>query len=151
MLSDAQSRWIESIGLFVEKLGPSRIAGRMVGLFLLAPEPLTLDAIATALQISKASASTNTRFLEMVGHIESVTFPGDRRTYYRFNPETWARRFALLHTVSAAVDAFARQGEALAEDETAHAQLAEARRFAQVLGGMATDGEARWRAGGREG
>lgn len=74
---------IERMGLFFEKDGLPRIAGRVLGYLLLRPEPSSLDELAEALQVSKSSVSTDARMLERMGTVERVTIPGDRRDYYR--------------------------------------------------------------------
>lgn len=77
-----ESRFIERVGQHFESEGMSRIGGRILGYLLLQKEQRSLDEIAEALQVSKASVSSNTRFLESYGLLERVTLPGDRRDYY---------------------------------------------------------------------
>jgi DNA-binding transcriptional ArsR family regulator len=74
---------IEEMGLFFAAEGFPRIGGRIFGFLLLSEEASSLDAIARALGVSKASASVDTRFLERRGLVERVSRPGDRRVYYR--------------------------------------------------------------------
>lgn len=76
-------RFIEQMGQFFEQDGLSRIAGRLFGYLMLKEEPESLDGLAEALQVSKASISNNTRMLETLGALERVTLPGDRRDYYQ--------------------------------------------------------------------
>lgn len=76
------SRFIEKVGQHFESEGMSRIGGRILGYMLLQRDPRSLDEIADALHVSKASISSNTRFLEGYGLLERVTLPGDRRDYY---------------------------------------------------------------------
>lgn len=109
-LSDAEVQLIESVGLFFERLGFPRIGGRIVGLMLLAPRPLTLDEIASTLKVSKASVSTNTRTFVRVQMLDEVTVPGDRRTWFRFSPLAWDGRFSLLRMLGATIGSFAQQG-----------------------------------------
>ena len=45
--------------------------------------------LASALQISAGSVSTQARLLETVGFLERITFPGDRSTYYQLKPNVW--------------------------------------------------------------
>jgi DNA-binding transcriptional regulator GbsR (MarR family) len=75
-------RFVERAGLLWEADGLPRIAGRIVGLMIIAEEPLSLDEIADALGVSKASASTDTRLLERLGYLERMSKPGDRKDYY---------------------------------------------------------------------
>ena len=83
----AEERFIEAMGLAHEEDRLPRIAGRLVGLLILSPEPLRFDRLAERLRVSRASISTNTRLLENMGVIQRVTRPGDRRDYFRINEE----------------------------------------------------------------
>jgi DNA-binding transcriptional regulator GbsR (MarR family) len=91
MHSSSNERFIERIGRFFEAEGAPRTAGRILGLMLLTPAELTLDEIAEALQVSKASISTNARRMEMVGVLERYSHPGDRRDFYRVPQDIAAR------------------------------------------------------------
>jgi predicted transcriptional regulator len=88
-LSNAERRFVEALGLFFEDVGISRIGGRLLGLLLIAEQPLSLDAIARTLGVSRASVSTNGRLLLSAGLIERVSMPGDRRDYYCFATHGW--------------------------------------------------------------
>lgn len=83
---------VEEIGLFWEGYGLARNFGRMHGLLLLSDAPhLSLDEIAEALKISKASASTVARQLHAMTLISKSSVPGDRRDYYRISDDTHIR------------------------------------------------------------
>ena len=84
-LHAAEVRFIEGMGLALEEDRLPRIAGRLVGLLILSPQPLRFDHLAERLGVSRGSISTNTRLLENMGVIERVTRPGDRRDYFRIN------------------------------------------------------------------
>jgi len=91
----AAERFIESMGLAHEEDRLPRIAGRVMGLLILSPEPVRFDHLAQRLRVSRGSISTNTRLLENMGAIERVTRPGDRRDYFQVNQEpTLLRRVA---------------------------------------------------------
>lgn len=79
--------FVERLGLIWEAQGLPRIAGRIVGYLTLQAEPLSLDAIATALGVSKASVSGDARYLARLGLIELTTRRGDRRDYYVIAPD----------------------------------------------------------------
>jgi len=83
----AEERFIEAMGLAHEEDRLPRIAGRLVGLLILSPEPVRFDHLAARLRVSRASISTNTRLLENMGVIQRVTRPGDRRDYFKINEE----------------------------------------------------------------
>lgn len=86
---------VERMGLFLEREGHPRIAGRVLGYLLVSGEPRSLDDLADALRVSKSSASTDARLLERLGIAERVTMPGDRRDYYRVSGELAPRLVAL--------------------------------------------------------
>ena len=76
-------RFIERMGQRFERDGLPRISGRMLAYLLLSDREQSLDELAEALRVSKASASTNARLLQRQGVLERVTRPGDRRDYYQ--------------------------------------------------------------------
>ncbi len=86
-LDAAKERFIEGMGLALEEDRLPRIAGRLVGLLILSPQPLRFDRLAERLRVSRGSISTNTRLLENMGVIERVTRPGDRRDYFQINEQ----------------------------------------------------------------
>jgi DNA-binding transcriptional regulator GbsR (MarR family) len=81
--------FIEDLGLFYENQGLPRIAGRTIGLLILAPGPLCLEEMAETLHVSRASVSTNARLLERNGTIVQVGKPGDRRDFYEISDSIW--------------------------------------------------------------
>jgi DNA-binding transcriptional regulator GbsR (MarR family) len=87
----AQQAFIDRIGLAAETDGLSPIAGRLFGLLLLADAPRSLDELAAALGVSKASVSTDARRLLERGVVDRVTHAGDRRDYYELAPDFFAR------------------------------------------------------------
>jgi DNA-binding transcriptional regulator GbsR (MarR family) len=91
-------QFVEKMGLLFEADGAARIAGRIFGSLLLSPEPLSLDELATRLQVSKASVSTNARVLEHFGAVQRVSKLGDRRDYYEVAPDVHRRVLELRLT-----------------------------------------------------
>lgn len=87
----AQRSFVDRMGLATESDGLSPIAGRLFALLLLAEEPQSLDELAAALDVSKASVSTDARRLLERGIAERVTRAGDRRDYYELAPDFFAR------------------------------------------------------------
>ncbi len=83
-LTPELSRFIENVARYFESYGIPRIGGRILGLLLVAQEPLSAENISTILKVSRASVSTNLRLTLQVGLAEKVSFPGDRVTYYAF-------------------------------------------------------------------
>lgn len=93
-MTEISKDFIERMGLMAERDGTfSRIAGRMLGYFMLDGTPRSLDDISEELQISKASASTNARALEQIGLLERCSTFGDRRDFYRLGDHPWEHLF----------------------------------------------------------
>ena len=63
MISREHEWFVGEMGLTFEADGFTRIGGRLFGHLLLADRPLSLDEIAAALRVSKASVSTDARRL----------------------------------------------------------------------------------------
>ncbi len=89
------ARFMESMGMYFESYGIPRIGGRILGLLLIAHEPLSAERIASILKVSRASISTNFRILLTSGLAEKVTYPGDRTTYFVF-PESGLEKTLLV-------------------------------------------------------
>jgi DNA-binding transcriptional regulator GbsR (MarR family) len=85
------AQFIEHLGVLLSADGYPRVAGRLFGLMLLAPEPRSLDALATQLGVSKASISINVRILEEKGVVQRIGRHGDRRDYYQISDDILAR------------------------------------------------------------
>ena len=79
-------QFIERVGVLSETEGLPRIAGRIFGLLLVTPGECSLDEMAEALGVSKASISTDARRLEQYGIVVRTSRPGDRRDYYAIAP-----------------------------------------------------------------
>jgi DNA-binding transcriptional regulator GbsR (MarR family) len=88
------AQFVEQMGLVLESDKLPRIAGRIFGLLLVSAEARSLDQLAAALGVSKASVSTNARLLEHRGILERVGRPADRRDYYRVPPDLFHRTVA---------------------------------------------------------
>lgn len=87
--------FVEQMGLLWENEGFPRIAGRIFGLLAANPEPFSLDEMAAALAVSKASISTDARRLERIGLLLRIAHAGDRRDYYALAADAPARMLAL--------------------------------------------------------
>lgn len=109
----ARRQFVEEMGLLFEAERFPRIAGRVLGWLLVAEEAQSLEAIGTALGVTKASVSTNARMLESRGLIERVSHPGDRRDHYRIVADLPSR------TLEARVARMRRVRDVLARGEAA--------------------------------
>jgi len=78
-----QKELIEHIGRQNEREGFQPVSARILGLLMVMDkEEYTFDEIVEEMQISKSSASTALKNLEIRGIIEYITYPGDRKRYF---------------------------------------------------------------------
>lgn len=90
-LEEAVTEFVEQLGLLAEAEGLPRTSGRIMGLMLVCEGPYTLEDLQDELQISRGSASTNTRRLEDLGVVERTTRPGERKVYFRLTDDPYGR------------------------------------------------------------
>ena len=146
-MRQAEQEFVERMGVILASDGLTRIAGRIFGLLLLTPDDASLDEIAEALGVSKASVSLDARRLEQRGFVQRVSRPGDRRDYYRVAANLLAhimeqrvRRWRILH------DTVTDARVALAGDVTPEVER-RLDRFAagsEYILGILADALARW-------
>ena len=91
-----QERFIEQMGLLAEDDDMPRISGRLWGLLLLEAGPFSFDELVDRLHVSRASVSTNVRFLEQRGFLERTGRPGERQVYVRMTEDPFK---GLIETV----------------------------------------------------
>lgn len=90
-LSEEQQHFVEDFGLALEQAGLPRMMGRLWGYLLISDPPhQSAEDLAKALQASRGSISTTTRSLMQMGLIDKVSFPGERRDYFRIRSGVWA-------------------------------------------------------------
>ncbi len=82
-MKPSAEQFIEKMGALAEAQGASRISGHIQAMLLLTPGARSLDELAQALQVSKASVSVNARMLAARGLVERTHRRGDRRVFYR--------------------------------------------------------------------
>ncbi len=88
----ALGRFVEDVGIALEQTGFPRMAGKVLGYLLLAPEhEISTDELVEKLRASRGSISTMTRLLIQSGLIDRVGRPGERRDYFRIKGDTWSR------------------------------------------------------------
>jgi biotin operon repressor len=88
-------RFIQQMGGYFESSGVPPIGGRILGLLMIAHEPLSAEDIASILNVSRASVSTNFRVLAAAGLAERFTSHADRTTYYAFPDTAWEQAMVL--------------------------------------------------------
>lgn len=86
-----REQFIERMGLLTEADGLPRIAGRIFGYLLLTPGECSLEDLASALRVSRASVSNDARRLVQMGLLERRSRPGDRRDYYSISGDAFRR------------------------------------------------------------
>lgn len=87
----AISAFIERMGLSAQGDGLPRIAGRILGYFIIHGGPTSLSDLAEELKVSRASISTNARMLRELGVLDATAVPGDRQDYYQLAPRHYLR------------------------------------------------------------
>ncbi len=89
-LSESERRFVLRMGQLFESAGLAPSVGQVFGYLLIAePETQSLEAIAEALGLSKASVSNATRLLAHYGVLERESRPGERRVYCRVADDPW--------------------------------------------------------------
>jgi len=90
----AKKQYIEDFGLYFEEQNMPRMAGRILGLLLVCqPAHQSADDIVAMLDASRGTVSTMTRMLARLGMIEKIGRPGERRDYFRIQPNLWVDLF----------------------------------------------------------
>lgn len=80
-----QKELIEHIGIQSERDGYQPAAARILGLLMVMDkEEYTFEEIVEEMKMSKSSVSTALKTLELREVIEYITYPGDRKRYFRF-------------------------------------------------------------------
>lgn len=119
IISPEVQRFIEAMGGYFSQYGMSRVAGRLMGLTMVVAHPLTLDEMAEALGVSRASISTNIRVIESTGFVEPVTVPRDRRDYYQYSGNSWEARLRISMVQLDTLSSIAKRGlDAIKEEDT---------------------------------
>lgn len=80
---------VAGLGRLAGFFGFSEVMGRLYGLLLLDPDPLSLDDLAEGLKISKGSVSMNMRSLERWGMAKEVWVRGERKKFYVAESDMW--------------------------------------------------------------
>ncbi len=145
-LTPELTRFIESLGMYFESYGIPRIGGRILGLLMLAHDPLSAERISAILQVSRASISTNFRILLTSGLAEKTTFPGDRTTYYVFPETVWEKTIHVEIQAIQTMKKIAQQGwEALEEEDPARRRMLGLMHWADTLTNLYQKALEEWR------
>jgi DNA-binding transcriptional regulator GbsR (MarR family) len=110
--------YIEEFGLFLEQFGLPRTAGRMLGWLLVCDPPhQTMDELTEVLQVSKSSVSTTSRMLIQSGLVDKVSFPGERKDFYRISDDAWVKTWLARNNQVIAIRQLAERGLDLLPDD----------------------------------
>ena len=127
-------RFIQHMGGYFESSGVPPIGGRILGLLMLAHEPLSAEAIAGMLHVSRASISTNFRVLAAAGLAERFTSHADRTTYYAFPDTAWEQAMILGARRAESFKRIVQEGlAAMPEKDQARWQLMRGTEYADLV------------------
>ena len=99
ILEDIKNEWIDHVGEKAEKFGFPRIAGQLEGLLYLSREAMSLDDMAARLEVSKASVSTNIRYLERWKVVRRIYHRGERKNFYEIAGDIWEIETEIVSTL----------------------------------------------------
>ncbi|MFC4012150.1 GbsR/MarR family transcriptional regulator [Nonomuraea purpurea] len=109
--------FVESAGLYFERLGLSRTAGRVIGLLLVDPgDSADAPALCESLGVAKSSMSVALGQLERGGLIERFRPPRGRRDHYRLVEDVFGRAFRAKMAEFTAFAQLAEQGLSVVGD-----------------------------------
>jgi hypothetical protein len=107
----AVDEFVQLTARYWESNGLSHAGGAILGLLMVCePAAQTQAQIASALQISAGTVSTQLGLLLRIGLVERVRTPGDRRGRYQLPPNVWTRIFASETERIAGLRALAQAG-----------------------------------------
>ena len=110
--------FIEDIGLYFERLGLPRMAGKILGVLLISDPPAqSITDIGEKLNASKSSISIMARLLLESGLIEKVPSPLPRRDYFRFKTGGWILYMQQWFELMSGLHKITERGLALLEDK----------------------------------
>lgn len=113
-----EMHFIEDTALFFERMGMPRMAGRILGVLLIADPPAqSITEIGEKLNASKSSVSIMARLLVENGLIERVASPVPRRDYYRFKEGGWILYMRQWLALMRELHKIAERGLALLEEK----------------------------------
>jgi DNA-binding transcriptional regulator GbsR (MarR family) len=110
-------QFAEEMGIFFEKVGFPRMAGRIWGWLLICDPPVqTAAQISEALQASRGSVSTMTRLLRLWG-VERIGVPGTRGGFYRIQSGAFVQLLRTEMQIFSEVRALSERGLEVLENE----------------------------------
>ena len=93
-MTDERLAFVEEFGVMFERMGSTRMLGRVWGALMVADPPeMTAEELAAFLRASRGSISQATRQLIEIGVVQRVSRTGVRRDYFRVRPNAWKEAF----------------------------------------------------------
>lgn len=129
-LSESQRKFIEKLGFYYEGYGVPRIGGRMLGLLLVAGEPISAEQMARVLRVSRSSVSTNIRLLVSYGMVDLHQKPQDRSDYFVIGEHIWQNA---IRARAEGYRELSRLVDLTREGGSANPQLEEMDRWARLM------------------
>ena len=87
--TESRERFIETWGNLGSQWGVNKSIAQIQALLLIAPEPLTTDAIMEELKISRGNVNMSIRELVDWGIVYKKSVPGDRKEYFVAEKDVW--------------------------------------------------------------
>lgn len=144
--SESKEKFIETWGNLGSQWGVNKSIAQIQALLLIAPEPLTTDAIMEELQISRGNANMSIRQLLDWGIVHKKAVAGDRKEYFVAEKDVWkwamkigsVRKQRELNPVLDMLrDVSAEKGGRSAEEKEFAKQVSELYAFTDQVGRMA--------------
>src|SRR4030042_4242689 len=88
-LNTVRDDFLLAMGRISDFWGFNKAMGHIYAVLYLSPGPLSLDEIASSLNMSKGNVSLNVRSLERWGLIKRVSQRSDRKDYYEADSDFW--------------------------------------------------------------
>jgi HTH-type transcriptional regulator, osmoprotectant uptake regulator len=146
--TEAKRRFIEDVARLLAPWGVPQTAARLYGYLLLSAEPVSLDRIATDLEISKSSASVAARLLEQYTLARRHGERGSKRALYEASDNYEGMLTDQNRLLNALADLL-RSGAGAASSKTTRDRLEEMARFYLVTRQAMESALQRWRASRR--
>ena len=117
--------FVEDFGVMFERLGSTRMLGRVWGALMVADPPeLTADELADFLKASRGSISQATRQLIEIGVVRRISKPGIRRDFYKIRPNAWQEAMRREEHSVVAMQQLFKRGLAAMEGSSCEARRA---------------------------
>lgn len=134
MHNEGTTRFVEKMGLYYEAYGVPRIGGKIIGLLLTAPGPVSAEEIAGILKVSRSSVSTNIRLLMLYGFAEVVPGRESRTDYFALAEDAWSNAIRARIEGFKNLKVIVEQGmQAVGKDGTATERLKEMSDWADAM------------------